>query len=52
MKPKHLDSSHLAKTCLRALLLCLQVPSAEARELWKGFIHSVTEVCLNPNKIK
>lgn len=23
----------------------LQVPSAEARELWKGFIHSVTEVC-------
>lgn len=22
-----------------------QVPSAEARELWKGFIHSVCEVC-------
>lgn len=26
--------------------LYLKVPSAEARELWKGFIYSVTEVCV------
>lgn len=26
-------------------LLLLQAPNAEARELWKGYIHSVMEVC-------
>lgn len=40
----HSSDQNLARFSLTALLLCVQVPSAEARELWKGFIHSVTEV--------
>lgn len=40
----HSSDQKLACFSLTVLLLCLQVPSAEARELWKGFIHSVTEV--------
>lgn len=45
IKMKFCQSNFSFLTVFLSSLLSLQAPNAEARELWKGFIYSVAQVC-------